>query len=102
MKFIAKYQPSFGSIVELKPFYISPPTTKEMEMCLCSKCLNPHCIYKAIKNGIKSIDLPHSLTEFVCNKFNCQRNKTVNYYNKDCIEEKCKNSLNPLYLSQMR
>ena len=25
-----------------KPFYISPATTREMEGCLCSKCLNPH------------------------------------------------------------
>ena len=64
-------------------------------MCLCNKSLNSHCIYKAIKNGIKSIDLSHSLTEFLCTKFNCQRNKTVNYYNKDCIEEKCKNNCKP-------
>ena len=52
-----------------------------MEMCLCSKCWNPHCIYKATKNGIKSIDLPHSFTP---------------YYNKDCIEEKCKNNCKPV------
>ena len=84
---ISEFQPSFGSFVKLKSFYVSPPTNKEMEMCLCSKCLNPHCIYKMTKNGIKRIDLPHSMTEFLCTEFNCQRNKTVNYYNKDCIEE---------------
>ena len=60
---ISEFQPSFGSLTKLKPF----------------------------KNEIKITDLPHSLTECLCIKFNCQRNKTVNYYNKDCIEEKCKN-----------
>ena len=34
---ISDFQPSFGSFVKLKPFYISPPTNKEMEMCLYSK-----------------------------------------------------------------
>ena len=63
-----------------------------MEMCLCNRCLNPNYIYKVIINGIRSINLPHSLTEFSCTKFNCQRKKTVNYYKKDCIGEKCNNN----------
>ena len=29
---------SYGSFVNLKPFYVSRPTNKETEMCLCSKC----------------------------------------------------------------
>ena len=89
---VSEFQPPFGSIVKLKPFYISPPTDKEMEMCLCSKCLNPHCIYKAIK----SIDLPHSLKYFLCTKFNRHSNKTVNYYNMDSTEEKCENNCKPV------
>lgn len=40
--------------------------------------------------------MPHSLTECLCIKFNCPRNKTVNYYNKNCIEEKCKNNCKPV------
>ena len=35
---------SYGSFVNLKPFYISWPAKKETELCLCSKCLNPHCL----------------------------------------------------------
>ena len=29
---------SSGSFINLKPFYMSGPTDKETEMCLCSKC----------------------------------------------------------------
>ena len=32
-----------------KPLYISPATEREMEGCLCIKCLNLHLIYNAIK-----------------------------------------------------
>ena len=32
---------SYGSFINLKPFYISRPTEKETEVCLCSKCLSP-------------------------------------------------------------
>ena len=41
----------FGTFVRLKPFYVVPPSEKEMEMCMCSNCLNPHCLYSAIKNS---------------------------------------------------
>ena len=34
----------YGSFMNLKPFYVPQPTEKETEMCLCSKCLNPHCL----------------------------------------------------------
>ena len=63
---VSEFQPSFGSFINLKPFYVSSPTYKETEMCLCSKCINLHCIYKAIKNSVKETELPHSLTEFLC------------------------------------
>ena len=29
---------SYGSFINLKPFYMSGPTDKETEMCLCSEC----------------------------------------------------------------
>ena len=65
------------------------------EMCLCSKCLNPHCIYKAIKNSVKEIQL-HFLTEFLCNNFVCLRNQNISYYDKDCIEGKYANNCKPI------
>ena len=54
-----------------------PPTKKETEMCLCSKCLNLHCIYKVMKNSVKETELPNSLTEFLCTNFVCPRNQNI-------------------------
>ena len=59
---VSEFQPLFSSFINLKPLYVSSWTNKKSEMCLCSKCLNPHCIYKALKNSVKEIELPHSLT----------------------------------------
>ena len=39
----------YGSFVNLKPFYIARPIEKQTGMCLCSKCLNTHRLYKTIK-----------------------------------------------------
>ena len=32
-----------------KPFYVSKPTEKEKESCLCIDCLNPDVVLKSIK-----------------------------------------------------
>ena len=49
----------FTAFYNFKPFYISPPTEKEMETCVCISCLNPHLILKSItvteKKGFKPI-----------------------------------------------
>ena len=31
-----------------KPFYVTKPTKKEKESCLCIVCLNPHLVLKSI------------------------------------------------------
>ena len=46
---------SYGSFINRKPFYVLQATEKEKEMCLCSKCLNPHCLCKAIRSAIEKI-----------------------------------------------
>ena len=43
----------FGTFMNLKPFYVCPTSTKAMEISLCSKCINPHCLYKPIKKYSK-------------------------------------------------
>ena len=32
---------SYGLYLKCKPFYVSPATQREMEGCMCIKCLNP-------------------------------------------------------------
>ena len=81
---------SYGSFMNIKPFYISQPTEKETEMCLCSKCLNPHCLYKAIKSNV-DVDLPNSLSDYLSKKFKCEREPKTNYFAHNCILGKCEN-----------
>ena len=82
---------SYGSFINLKPFYISKPTEKETEMCLCSKCLNPHSLYKAIKTTVDT-DLPHSLSEYLCKSIVCPKDPETNFYSRECILGQCKNN----------
>ena len=81
-----------GTFYNFKPFYIYPPTNKEMEMCLCSKCLNPHCVYKAIKNAINEHEFPSSLSKFLGQNFKCDHDKETNYLELKCISGRCKNN----------
>ena len=49
-----------------KPFYVSKPTEKEKESCLCIDCLNPHLVLKSIKNfGSQLMCMNTSLSELV-------------------------------------
>ena len=75
---------SFSTFIVLKPCYITSPTRVEMEMCLCSKCLNPHCIYRAIRNEVnKDVPLSYSLTEFLSKDMKCA--KEIGFYSLKCI-----------------
>ena len=82
---------SYGSFINLKPFYIARPTEKETEMCLCSKCLNPHCLFKAIRSTIESNNLPSSLSEYLCKGFKCDPEIDTHYHTRECILGKCVN-----------
>ena len=82
---------SIGSFLNLKPFYVTTATVKEMEMCLCGKCLNPHNIYKAIKSAINE-ELPKSLSEYVSKELTCSKDTFNKFHKLDCITGKCNKS----------
>ena len=72
-----------------KPFYVVPPSDREMEGCLCKKCLNPHALYGVLKQHIKT--LPLSLSEYLTMEFECCNDKVVNFPKAECIKGLCKN-----------
>ena len=82
---------SYGSFINLKLFYISRLTEKETEMCLCSKCLNHHCLYKTIKSTVDS-SLPNSLSEYLCKSINCHKEPEADFYSRECILGQCQNN----------
>ena len=81
---------SFSYFVLNKPFYITSPTNTEMEMCMCGNWLNPHCLYAVIRKRI-DMQLPHSLSEFLCMNMKCNKETKTSFYHLDCILGKCRN-----------
>ena len=75
----------------LHNFYISRPTKKETETCLCSKCLNPHCLYNPIKSAV-DINLPNSLSEYLCKSIKCDKEPETDIYKRECILGQCGNN----------
>ena len=62
-------------------------------MCLCSKCLNLHCLYKTIKSTVDS-NLTNSLFEYLCKSIKCHKERDTNFHNKECILGQCGNPFN--------
>ena len=83
---------SFSYFVLNKPFYITSPTNTGMEMCMCGNCLNPHCLYAAIRKQT-DLQLPYSLSEFLCMNMKCNKETETSFYHLDCILSKCKISV---------
>ena len=57
---------SLSTFLKYKPFYITNPTEREKESCLCKRCLNAHLLLGGINIFHKTINLnPHlSVTMF--------------------------------------
>ena len=94
-----EFKPSMSLFTQLKPFYISNPTEKEVELCMCSSCLNPHSLYKAIKNVI-DIDVPYSLTDYLIRGINCGKEEDTDFVHVNCIRGKCEHNCKPLDLTE--
>ena len=62
-----------------------------METCVCGKCLNPHCLYQALRKEVSN-ELPYSLSKFLVQDFKCVVNNTIHYSHIDCINGKCRNN----------
>ena len=75
---------SVSTYYNCKPFYVSPANQREMEACMCSKCLNPHSLYEAIRQNM--CGLPHSLTEYLTDTFKCSEDTNINYARLECIK----------------
>ena len=65
--YLRLYDSNIRSFLNAKPFYINRPTVKETKMCICSKYLNPHCLYKALTSSFDI--LLKSLSEYICKNF---------------------------------
>ena len=86
---------SFASFIRLKPFYISPATVREMEVCLCGIYLNAHILYNAVRKNLDDTNdvfqLSFSLSVYACKNFNCEKVTSIDYHDYDCVHEKCEN-----------
>ena len=81
---------SVTTFYRCRPYYISPATDREMEGCMCAKCLNPHELYKVARRHLA--DLPCSLTDYLSDDFSCSLDNDLNFPTIECIKGTCKNS----------
>ena len=89
---------SYGNFVQLKPFYITPPTSREKESCLCITFLNAHRLYDEIKRGLKVEEFPTSLTSYFTSTIECEHDSSLQFPQLECLTgdciNKCKLNLN--------
>ena len=67
---------SLSVFYSYKPFYVSKPTEKKRELCLCIGCLNLHLVLKSINKFWKSVDVLEyqSLTTYLDDLSNIDNN----------------------------
>ena len=70
---------------------MSQPTEKESEICLCTNCLNPCSLFKAIRSTLKDGTVPNSLSEYLCKHMKCTCEPETNFFELDCVLGKCEN-----------
>ena len=70
-----------ASFYKYKPFYITPPTEREKESCLCIKCQNINLLLKGISTyrNLQKLSTHNSATEFLKNINNNDNGKTTEY-----------------------
>ena len=85
---------SVSTFIKYKPFYITNPTEREKESCLCKRCQNAHLLLEGINNFRKASQLPihTSVTVFLkeCNTSEfpeCTAVKEVTFYIFETKEE---------------
>ena len=85
---------STGSILNLKPFFITYASEKEMLLCLCKICLNVKFMFdplmvRAKKDGDEVFD---SISSFFMHGCTCDKSPN-GYYMCSCSSRRCKNCM---------
>ena len=92
---------SMGTVLSLRPFFITFVTEKQMALCLCKICLNARLLFEPLMCQAKKDKnmTTESITEFFA--FNCQCLKSeTGYFHWKCVTGKCHEckSLKPMSL----
>ena len=87
---------SLGKVVQLKPFFITNPSEKELALCLCKLCLNMRLLHRALmEKGKKDGDnISDSITEFFMGSSTCEKSHENGYFRWSCVSGKCKSCKN--------
>ena len=83
---------SLGTVVALKPFFITYPTDKDYSLCLCKLCLNAHLLLKPLMVQAKQDgdELTDSVTQFFTHNVKCDKS-TNGYFHWRCVTGQCNN-----------
>ena len=84
------FKTSLRYVLNLKPFFVTYPSDKEISLCLCKLCLNVKFLFEGLKSQAKrdGEDLGISISDFLMGSCNC--NRAVNgFYQWKCVNQKC-------------
>ena len=82
---------SLSKVLNLRPFFVTYPSDKEISLCLCKLCLNVKLLFESLKGQTKkdNEELGNSISEFLMDSCSC--NKPINgFYQWECVNGKCK------------
>ena len=89
---------SYGSVLNLKPFFVTYASEKEMALCLCKICLNTKFLFDALMSRAKKDgdECFESITAFLMASSSCPKGEN-GYHTWSCSTGKCKqcNNLKP-------
>ena len=92
------FEVSYGTIINLKSFYVQKPAEREKESCLCKFCLNLHLHLNKLNNLLidkQKIEKP--MKKYVSNGCECENSENV-FMKLDCILGKYDNyKLTPMF-----
>jgi hypothetical protein len=80
---------SIGTVLNLRPFYVQPPSEREKESCLCKFCLNLRLKFNAVMKHCKE-NRPDSISEYFGSNISCALDAS-GFYQLKCINKTCCN-----------
>ena len=86
---------SVGTIISLKPFFVTYATEKKMVLCLCKLCLNTQLIFETIMKEERKPGGEHfsSICDFFMNSFEYFHSSN-GFYSWKFVTAKCKQCKN--------
>lgn len=83
---------SLGTVMNLRPFFVTYASDKELSLCMCKLCLNTRLLYEPLSAKAKKDgdEMPESISAFMMNEVVCCKSAN-GFYAWSCVTRNCSN-----------